>query len=495
MPKKMKGPPGHSTKQGYACSAFETPNVADYVIVELNYDCPVAFAAGRFAGSAAGEAQARALNRVLDRYDIAAVRSHFGMKQADLRARVALAGTLPPEPKAAVYAKKGLNASFIHSGYAQIVPKNGGDAAKLADELRRHRSAVWHACVAPRPVPAVVGSAAGSRNFEPAQGYLYAAPDGIGAAEVWPLKGARGKGVTICDIEGAWNRRHEDLPSGIRLIGGTMRPELDWRNHGTAVLGEMISLRNDQGTVGICHDAKAVVHAAIIDGVFNLAGALARATAVLNPGDVILIELQAEERPNGKFLAMQFWDPIFTAIVAATAKGITVVEAAGNGDVNFDAPAFKDTGLQMDSGAIVVGAGVPPSNHVDFAGEDPLPGYASLGAPRSRLYFSNYGKIVNVQGWGWHVATLGYGDAQGGASENRWYTLRFSGTSSAAPIVAGAAACLQGRAKAKNGAPMTPAKVRDILMKTGTPQQAGPGAPLSQHIGPLPNLPLAMKRV
>jgi subtilisin family serine protease len=116
--------------------------------------------------------------------------------------------------------------------------------------------------------------------------------------------------------------------------------------------------------------------------------------------------------------------------------------------------------------------------------------------PRSRIFFSNYGKIVNVQGWGWHVMSLGYGDAQGGGStENGWYTLRFSGTSSASPIVTGAVACLQGRAKAKNGAPLSPAKVRDILVSTGTPQQAGPGVPLSQHIGPLPNLREAVKKV
>ena len=69
-----------------------------------------------------------------------------------------------------------------------------------------------------------------------------------------------------------------------------------------------------------------------------------------------------------------------------------------------------------------------------------LPFYASLVVPRSRIFFSNYGKIVNVQAWGWHVTTLGYGDAQGDASEDRWYTLRFSGTSSASPIVTGAVA-------------------------------------------------------
>jgi len=184
------------------------------------------------------------------------------------------------------------------------------------------------------------------------------------------------------------------------------------------------------------------------------------------------------------------------SIHPAVDNGITVVEAAGNGNENFDAAIYNNTGLQKDSGAIVVGAGVPPTNHVDFDGFGAgLPSYASLGVPRSRIFFSNHGKIVNVQGWGWHVTTLGYGDAQGGVSENTWYTLRFSGTSSASPIVTGTVACLQGRAKAKNGAPMTPKKVRDILMATGTPQQAGPGVPLTQRIGPLPDLVEAMKKV
>jgi subtilisin family serine protease len=172
-----------------------------------------------------------------------------------------------------------------------------------------------------------------------------------------------------------------------------------------------------------------------------------------------------------------------------------VVEAAGNGNENFDLPVFNGTGLQKDSGAIVVGAGIPPTNVFDYFGFPPtFPGYSKIGVPRSRIWFSNYGKIVNVQGWGWHVSTLGYGDAQGGADESKWYTHRFSGTSSASPIVTGAVACIQGVAKAKLGAPLPPNKVRDILVKTGTPQQAGPGVPLSQHIGPLPNLVKAAKK-
>jgi len=491
--KKISSQNAQETKEGFVNAGFETPEIPDYVIVELRYESPVAFTASTFNAPAADEPQAASLNNTLEKYDIADMRSHFGLKSNVIKSRIAVAATLPPEPNPEKFAA--MDTDFIHSGFVQVIPKKSGDVDKIAKELNAQDS-VWKAYVAPRPVPAMPsGSAAGSRNFEPSQGYLYAAPNGIGAAEIWSLAGAKGKGVTICDIEGNWNRNHEDLPTGIKLIGGTVINDIGWRNHGTAVLGEMVSIPNNKGAVGISHQAVAVVQSAVINGVFNTAGAIANATAVLKAGDVILIELQATG-PNGKYVAMQYWGDIFSAIKAATEKGITVVEAAGNGNENFDLAIFNNTGLQKDSGAILVGAGVPPTNHVDFDGFGPsLPSYASLGVPRSRIFFSNYGKIVNVQGWGWHVTTLGYGDAQGGASENAWYTLRFSGTSSASPIVTGAVACLQGRAKSKNGAPLTPAKVRQILMNTGTPQQAGPGVPLTQKIGPLPNLPLAMQQV
>ena len=488
--KKVASRTGRETKAGFVSSDVETPDTPDYVVVELRYESPVAFTATKFAAPGAAEPQANTLNNVLAKYDIRTMRSHFRLPAATVKARVDVAATLPSEPEPKKFAKKGMDTEFIQSGFVQVVPKNSSDARKIARELNQ-KGPVWQAYVAPRPVPAVVasGSQAGSRNFEPSQGYLHAAPNGIGAIEVWGLGGAKGTGVTICDIEGNWNRAHEDLPSGITLIGGTLINELGWKNHGTAVLGEMIAKPDARGTAGISHAAKAIVHSAVINGVFNAAGAITNAADKLKAGDVILIELQATG-PNGKYVAMQYWDDIFSAILAATAKGITVVEAAGNGDENFDLAIFNNTGLQKDSGAIVVGAGVPPTNHFDIDSA-----YQSIGVPRSRIWFSNYGKIVNVQAWGWHVTTLGYGDAQGGSSENTWYTLRFSGTSSASPIVTGAVACLQGRAKSKNGAPMTPAKVRKILMATGTPQEAGPGVPLTQNIGPQPNVPKAMALV
>jgi subtilisin family serine protease len=493
--KKSRSTGATKTRAGFVSTPTDNADIPDYVVVELRYEAPVAFSARRFAAPAAAEPQADSLNEVLSKFAIKTMRSQFQLSADTIRSRVEVAATLPSEPQPARFAKRGMDADFIQSGFVQVVPEKGADVKRIVTALKRQK-AVWDAYVAPRPVPAMpAGSAAGSRNFEPSQGYIDDAPDGIGAAAVWGLAGAKGSGITICDIEGNWNRQHEDLPSGIPLLGGTVINDLGWRNHGTAVLGEMISIPDAKGCVGISHQARGAVHSAVINGVFNAAGAISNAAAQLKKGDVILIELHAPG-PTGNYVAMQYWSDIFTAIKAAVDKGITVVEAAGNGNENFDAAIYNNSGLQKDSGAIVVGAGVPPTNHVDFDGFGAgLPSYASLGVPRSRIFFSNYGKIVNVQGWGWHVTSLGYGDAQGGASENTWYTLRFSGTSSASPIVTGAVACLQGRAKAKNGAPMTPAKVRNILMTTGTPQQAGPGVPLAQRIGPLPNLVEAMKKV
>ena len=486
MAKKKKSPFPDTTKAGF--STVGESDVPDYIVAELKYESPVAYTSTKFVAPSDGAPQADSLNKVLSNYSIAKIGSLFGLKSKAIKDRIAVASGMPKAPSARTREARNGGTEFVQSGFLQIVPKNSKDAAKIARALNRNRS-IYKAYVAPRPTVAMpAGAAPGSRNFEPAQGYLYDAPDGIGAEAVWPLAGAKGQRVTVCDIEGNWNLKHEDLPKGIKLLGGTPIPNLGWRNHGTAVLGEMVAVPNKFGCVGICHKAKAAVQSAVINGVFNTAGAINNAASKLKKGDVILIELHAIG-PNGKFVAMQFWPDVFAAIKAATKKGITVVEAAGNGNENFDLPIYNGTGLQKDSGAIVVGAGIPPSNHFDFDNS-----YTPIGVPRSRIWFSNYGKIVDVQGWGWHVTTLGYGDAQGGP-ENKWYSLRFSGTSSASPIVTGAVAVLQGHSKAKNGSPLTPGAVRKILKQTGTKQVPGPGVPLSQKIGPLPNLVKAIKKV
>jgi hypothetical protein len=170
------------------------------------------------------------------------------------------------------------------------------------------------------------------------------------------------------------------------------------------------------------------------------------------------------------------WDLAYwTAIVSATADGIIVVEAAGNGMQDLD-----DSGLygspfpdgRADSGAIIVGAGAAAG---------------CTNPERSRLNFSTFGSRVNLQGWGECVTTTGYGGLQGGSDPNLWYTSSFGGTSSASPIVAGAAASLSSVAETLAGVHLTSAEVRSLLESTGTPQDPG-----SAHIGPLPNLRAAL---
>lgn len=485
------------------------PGFRKSVVVELRYESSVATAEGKFVGKDAGREAAERLNTALEGVKAAEIQPSFTIKPRIMSQCMSFAAALPAEPTAATVEKRMAAAKtslspehFFKSNFARVFLKSSADAHEVAKRLKRH-NAVWDAYVAPIPEPPIyfqppdIAGGGGPFNLEPTQGYLYSAPDGVGACDVWDQAGAKGQGVTICDIEGGWNLAHQDLPTGIKVLGGTSLTDPAWFNHGTAVLGEMISLASGVGTVGIAHGAKEAVHGAFIDGAFNAAKAIDNAGSKLNAGDVILIELHTELHAGTEdYVAMQYFSEVFTAIQAAVNKGIVVVEAAGNGNQNFDAAKYNDTGLQKDCGAIMVGAGVPPSNRVDFNGfGGGFPSYASLGAPRSRIFFSNYGKMVNVQGWGWHVSTTGYGDAAG-TTPNEHYTFRFSGTSSASPIVTASVASLQGAAIAKRGAPLTPAQVRKILMDTGTPQAASPGVPVaSNQIGPQPDLVAALEKV
>ena len=337
-------------------------------------------------------------------------------------------------------------------------------------------------------------------NFSGSQFYLDPAPAGIDARFAWTLPGGSGTGVRIIDIEGAWRFTHEDLTqSQGGVVGGTQFPTVDWRNHGTAVLGEFSGDRNSIGITGICPDANV---RAISHGTIGSAAAIRRAADLLGPGDIILLE---KHRPGPRygfqlrpdqlgFIAVEWWPDDFAAIVYATRRGILVVEAAGNGAENFDDALYdtRPTGFPSnwtnpfrrttDSGAIIVGAGAPPpgthgQNH---------------GADRSRLNFSNFGACVDVQGWGREVTTSGYGDLQGGSSEDLWYTNTFSGTSSASPIVTGALGCLQGCLRAAGRPALVPAAARQLLRTTGSPQQDGPNGPASQRIGNRPNLRQAL---
>lgn len=325
------------------------------------------------------------------------------------------------------------------------------------------------------------------------QGYLNAAPGGVDAKLAWTIPGGGGTGVRVIDCEWGWRFTHEDLQGNQGgVVAGTGSTDT---NHGTAVLGVISGDRNGIGITGIAPDA--VISASSFNDQSSSA-AIKAAADKLVAGDVLLLEIHrpgpnTPNPPRGQFgfIAIEWWPDDFAAIRYAVAKGIVVVEAAGNGSQNFDDAVYgtPQAGFPASwrnpfnlanpsSGAIVVGAGAPPpGTHGNDNGPD-----------RSRLAFSNYGSRVDAQGWGVEVTTTGYGDLQGGANPDLWYTDGFNGTSSASPVVTGAIVGVQGALKARGIRRLTSPEARLLLRNNGSPQQDAAGRPATQRIGNRPDL-------
>ncbi len=335
-------------------------------------------------------------------------------------------------------------------------------------------------------------------NYQAKQGYLNTATTGIGATFAWFVNDS-GQNVTICDVEYWWNLNHNDLPSGISMLippGYVAIDPIGDDNHGTAVLGELVSLRNGIGTTGACYGSNVKVAPTFLNGSWLLTTALTYVISNLQAGDIILIEQQGAgpyyTGSSDTGLVPVEWDPtVYEIILTAIGNGIHVIEAGANGYQNLDATIYSTGNYghwpflsQNNSGAIIVGAGAAPSA---FFGSD---------VARSRLAFSNYGSRVNLQGWGEKVTTTGtfpsicppFYTASG---KNYYYDSCFAGTSSASPIVAAAVALVESRYENLYNRPLPPLTMRSILMATGSPQQNGT-FPISQNIGPLPDVQSAL---
>jgi hypothetical protein len=330
-------------------------------------------------------------------------------------------------------------------------------------------------------------------NFQPNQAYLRKAPGGIDAKFAWTKNGGTGIGVQIIDVERAWRFTHEDLlsnPGGV--VAGYPPSVQRMENHGTAVVGILRGERNSRGVSGICPDADLrAISTFDADGEEDTASAILQAIPFLAPGDIMLLEMHRLGPPayeaGDRYIPVEWWLDDFAAIQTATNEGVIVIEAAGNGSSDLDdslydtpKPGFPAEWTNpfdrsvADSGAILVGAGAPP--------------LGSWGKDRSRLNFSNHGSMVDAQGWGREVVTLGYGCLQGGSDKNRWYMGEFGGTSGASPMVVGAIASIQGRLAALGKPLLTPATARALVRSTGSPQQDEIGFPATQRIGNRPDL-------
>jgi serine protease len=418
------------------------------------------------------------------------VDSPLDMLPPDLRSGVATYAKLFALPKQKLNELRARGRS--HSGktlpdlnlWIQLTLQSGTDAASFLEALKHVPSVeIAEPAPLPQPLPAT------TPDFTGNQGYLDVAPGGIDARFAFTIPGGNGSGVKIYDIEYSWHQTHEDLSKahGISLLLAPGDSAFDFfhnDNHGTAVLGEMIADNNSKGVTGISWGANIGLAPAETSNLgYNPANAILLAVANGSAGDVILIE---QQQPVCGLGSTSYGPPevipaVFQAIQTAVAQGIVVIETAGNGSVNLDLAVCNglfDRTLR-DSGAIIVGAGFPPSSGVD----------------RQRKPDSTFGSRVDLQGWGTGVLTTGYGDLytnpDAPTNPDFWYTAVFAGTSSAAPIVAGAAANLQGIALAQSATPLTPLQLRTVLVQTGSPQLGN----TAEHIGPRPDLRQAFAQI
>ncbi|MCP4806510.1 MAG: S8 family serine peptidase [Proteobacteria bacterium] len=316
-------------------------------------------------------------------------------------------------------------------------------------------------------------------DFTDQQSYLDAAPTGMGATVSWP--GARGEHVVVADIEYGWEPDHEELSRSPSAFSWGHTSD-SWTFHGNMVLSILVGQDDGYGVTGFVPDATSMMispYADVAD--YDVAAAIDGATALLGPGDVLLIEQQVSA--NGGFAPVESSPAVFDAISLAVAKGIVVIEPAGNGGQDLDAVSWegwfdRDT---RDSGAILVGGGASPEDT-----SEPLRGWNGV---------SCYGSRVDVQGVSsYTVVSATTGDYEPDlffpdGDDRQAYTTQFGGTSAASAMVAGVAASFQSAAIESTGVPWDPVELRALMVGTGTPQSdASP-----QHIGPQPDLAVMLQ--
>ena len=331
----------------------------------------------------------------------------------------------------------------------------------------------------PTPLPPPVDLAPPTPDFSAAQSYTASAPVGIGTAALVGVPGADGSGTRLVDIEYEWRLDHEDLELGSEAAlatGTAQNPFPDQGDHGNAVLGILASRTNGYGVSGIAPAAQVRVAASYTaERFWDVGYAIEKALEVSSAGDLILIEQQicvcGASCGGGSQVGagpVEWFGPWRAVISTASALGVIVVEAAGNGGVDLDAAGCNGVfdRAQGDTGALIVAAGS-----------------ASAHAP---LSYSTYGSRVDLQGIAEGLTTLGGGGLFDPGDVRQRYQSSFGGSSGASAMVAGVILSVQGLRIAQGLPPLEPRVVRELLVQTGTPQSADP-----RTIGPLPDLEAA----
>ncbi len=306
------------------------------------------------------------------------------------------------------------------------------------------------------------------------QGYLKDAPIGVGLSGAWDTPGGTGSGIRLMVYDNNYNANHEDLPD--LFVSSGVNPGVN-PDHGTAVLGILGAKHNGLGLKGAVYDAEIGFQksATVVQSHADL---LFKAANYLDFGDILVIEVAKKVNALGfecpcnptqaNAVPLEFYPAEFDVISTLVASGIVVVQAAGNGCVDFDSVVFEDLYGVDHSGAFWVSAG--------------------LSDVRAPTCYANYGERVDFHAWGESVAALGFVREEEeplfDKGLNRLYGSNFGGSSSAAPIVSACAASIQGQALTKYGEALAPAELKALLLSNAQPQIED----FDRPIGPMPDV-------
>ncbi len=356
---------------------------------------------------------------------------------------------------------------------------------RLAAEFEKFDEVEYASLMSNEPVqPPIVTkfSYAATPNLESLQTYFFDNP-GISADYAWSI-GITGNGIKLRDVEYGLNKNHEMLINrspikiepGYAVNSALVYPtgqNYSWLDHGTAVASILSSESDGVGVSGAVPNASEFISYLEWTTLgYNRQAAVARSINGSSAGDIIMYEMQTGGQ-NSNYVPAEYNNVIWDLTKAATDSGITIIAAAGNGGEDLDSAYYSSYRARGNSGAIIVGAGSNNTQH-------------------SILSFSTYGSRVNLQGWGTNVLAAGYGDyAMYDGDYNRTYT-RFSGTSSATPIVTSAFALVQSFYFTHTGNYLSTPEMLTLLRDTGYPQS---GANTSKNIGPFPNVKKAIEKL
>ena len=319
-------------------------------------------------------------------------------------------------------------------------------------------------------------------------------------------QGLTGAGMRLSEIYLTYDREHEeffnnqldhDLQDPPEGFIDTPDPNFNafwelWVNHGTATLGQNLAPDNGFGVTGMTYEADGYIYQtgerSGTSFIWRFEEAYCNALAdssVEGNGQVVYWEHQSPTRGSAISGGPVELDALLHSLTrTGTDSGVVVLMPAGNCSRNLDSSDFSAWQAWGDSGSMIVGAGSANAQH-----ERLLYGFAQFCG---RNQGSSYGQRVGPQGWGEAVASSGFGDlAEVDGDVHRRYTDTFAGTSSATPMVAGAALLTQQHAISLGLTPLDSREMRSFLQQTGIPQ----GGTTPGNIGEFINVRSAIEQV